>query len=363
MSNKIRVGVVGTSWYSDNMHLPILKGHAKADLVAVCGRRRERAQEMADKYDIPQVFTSYEEMIQESGIEALVVATPDDLHYPITMMGLDAGLHVLCEKPLALSVKQAQTMLDKAEAMEIKHMTYFTWRWCPAFHYVHNLIQDGYIGRCYYSQFRYESGGRTNLDYNWHWDPERSLGVLGNLGVHMIDMARWYFGDIEAVNAQLHSYVQRLDQEGKPFTSANDDALLTMKYKESGQGVLHVSAVAYQGDRSQQFQFILYGEEGTLEVDCNFKDGYVVRGARKDEDQIRRMSIPDDIMRGVEQNLPLLQQMGGLFAHQSIGTRLFIDAIVNDLELTPSFKDGLEAQKVMEAAFRSDRQEEWVAVS
>jgi predicted dehydrogenase len=178
-------------------------------------------------------------------------------------------------------------------------------------------------------------------------------------------MARWYFGDIEAVNAQLHSYVQRLDQEGKPFTSANDDALLTFKYKNEGQGVLHTSSVAHLGDlgdMDQQFQFVLFGEDGTLEVDCNFKDGYVVRGARKDEDHIRPMTIPDEIIHGVNQSLPLIQHMMALFSTQSIGTRLFIDAILQDLELTPSFRDGLEAQKVIDAALESNQKKCWVSL-
>ena len=98
-------------------------------------------------------------------------------------------------------------------------------------------------------------------------------------------------------------------------------------------------------------------------MDCNFKDGYVVRGARKDEDQIRSLSIPDDILHGVNQNHPLIPQMVELFAKQSIGTRLFIDAIANDLELEPSFKDGLEAQKVLNAALTSNETGSWVEIT
>ena len=151
MSKQVRVGVVGTSRYADMGHLPILRNHSQADLTAICGRNRDRAQEMATKYEIPQVFTDYLEMIEQSGIEALVVTTPDDLHYLITVSALDAGLHVLCEKPMALSATQAQEMYNKAEAAGVKHMTLFTWRWCPPFHYGHQLVQEGYIGQCFFS--------------------------------------------------------------------------------------------------------------------------------------------------------------------------------------------------------------------
>src|SRR6476620_3821660 len=121
MSRRIAVGIVGTSWYADLMHLPALKSHPQANLIAICGRNRDRAEEMAKKYEIPQVFTDYQAMIEQAGIEALIVAIPDDLHYPVTMAALDAGLHVLCEKPLALTLGQAQEMYERAEQARVKH--------------------------------------------------------------------------------------------------------------------------------------------------------------------------------------------------------------------------------------------------
>src|SRR5437879_5594903 len=82
--------------------------HARARVVAISGRNEQRAREVAERYGIPGVFTDYREMIEKGGLDALVVVTPDDLHYPIVMAALDAGLHVLCEKPLALTAAQAK---------------------------------------------------------------------------------------------------------------------------------------------------------------------------------------------------------------------------------------------------------------
>lgn len=112
------------------MYLPALKSHPQAELTAICGRNRARAEEMAQKYEIPQVFTDYQAMIEQAGLEALIVAIPDDLHYPVTMAALDAGLHVLCEKPLAFTLRQAREMYERAAAAKVKHMTYFR-RWWP----------------------------------------------------------------------------------------------------------------------------------------------------------------------------------------------------------------------------------------
>src|SRR5712692_2159308 len=136
MSDNIRVGVVGTSWWADEMHLPSLRSHPRAEIVAICGRNVERARAMATKYDVAQIFTDYRTMIERANLHALVVSVPDDWHYAITMDALDAGLHVVCEKPLALDATQAKAMYQRAEAARVKHMTYFTWRWMPQFRYV-----------------------------------------------------------------------------------------------------------------------------------------------------------------------------------------------------------------------------------
>jgi predicted dehydrogenase len=136
VKEQIRVGVIGTSWYADFVHLPFLQSHSQAKIAAICGRNRDRGEEMAQKYDIPNVYTDYRELIEKVDLQAVVVAVPDDLHYPMTMDALDAGLHVLCEKPLACNAVQAREMLEKAERVGVKHMTCFTDRWMPFYRHV-----------------------------------------------------------------------------------------------------------------------------------------------------------------------------------------------------------------------------------
>ena len=116
MAVSVSVGIVGTSRWADMLSLPSLKSHPEAALTAICGRNRSRAQEMAVKYDVPRVYTDYREMIDRAGLDALVVSAPDDLHHAITMAALEAGLHVLCEKPLASYAAQAREMYETAKA-------------------------------------------------------------------------------------------------------------------------------------------------------------------------------------------------------------------------------------------------------
>src|SRR5690242_16089622 len=95
MADQVRVGVIGTSYFVDGYHLPWLKSHPQAILVAICGRNQDRAEAVAKKHFIPQVFSDYRAMIDDADLDAVVIVTPDNLHFPMTMCALDARLHVL----------------------------------------------------------------------------------------------------------------------------------------------------------------------------------------------------------------------------------------------------------------------------
>lgn len=284
MPEAVAVGVIGTSWWADLMYLPSLKDYPRARLAAICGRDGNRAAEVARKYGFPQVFTDYREMIRTANLDAVVVSTPDDLHYPMTMAALEAGLHVLCEKPLALNAAQAKEMYETAEATGVKHMVLFTNRWLPPFRYVHHLIQSGYIGRPYHAQFGYV--GHYGGEYQWRLDARRANGVLGDLGSHVIDLARWYLGEIAGVDAQLSTCVTRPGPDGGTTETANDAASLLLGFDGGAQATVQVSAVAYTGDQTMDILLRLYGEAGTLELEFSYggsKVGGIVRGARHGE--------------------------------------------------------------------------------
>lgn len=147
MADKVRVGIVRTSWWAKLMYLPSLQSHPGAEIVAICGRDRGRTEALAQTYGIPPVFTDYGEAIERGNLQALIISTPDDLLRPIALRALEADLHVLCEKPLANSAYQAKVMWEKAEAAGVKHMVLFTWRWMPHFAYRRYCWLDSRICR------------------------------------------------------------------------------------------------------------------------------------------------------------------------------------------------------------------------
>lgn len=355
-SDRVRVGVVGTSAHAETVHLTNLASHPGAQIAAICGRNRERAEVRARKFDIPRVFTDYREMIARGNLDALVVATPDDLHYPITMEALDAGLHVLCEKPLALDATQAREMYQRAKARGVIHMAFFSWRWPPAQRFLHALIDQGYLGQCLECELRFVHGFGRHHDYEWRFDPGRSQGVLGDLGSHMIDLVQWYLGDITQVSASLSTFVERSAADGSPGRSANDAAFLTIQLASGARGIIHVSAVASEADREMEQRIVLHGELGTLEADYTSL-GTEVRGTREGDAEFQVLPIPDEIWGDVDRRDPL-----GVFRRQSVGDRGFIDAIVQGRSASPSFREGVRVQRVIDAAIESARSGRWVSV-
>ena len=363
MSERVRVGVIGTSRIVENFHLPGLANHSGAELTAVCGRNQERAGELAGKFGIPKVYADYRKMIEEGELEAVIVATPDDLHHSMVMEALDVGMHVVCEKPLALNVAQAREMCEKAEEKGVKNMAFFTQRWFPQRRFLREMVDEGYVGRCLDAHFYLFAGfGRGSLAAfpPWTYDPQRCLGVLGTLASHKIDHARWYVGDIIRVSASLKTIVPS-KCEPELAVRPNNAVVLTVEFENGAQGVLHISDVAYAGS-VMDFSMALHGESGAVEALVSSSGREELRGLKEGEASFSSLSVPDRFWEGVDRSKPWIEQIMEVFAKQDVGDRLFIDAILEDRPISPSFRDGLKVQQVMEAAQKSQDSGTWVSV-
>ena len=363
MSKQVRVGMIGTSWYADLLHLPSLTSHPHAKVTAICGRNRARAQELAYKYDIPHVFTNYRGLMASGEVDAVVIATPDDLHHPMTLAALEFELHVVCEKPLALNAADAREMAEKADAAGVKHMTFFTLRWFQHTQFVKELVDAGTAGNSRYCQFSYVHGNEREPRYRWRFDGQRANGILGDLGSHLIDLARWLNGDIVRVAAHLANYVQRFHEDGRPVAPANDSAVLAIEFANGSQGAIHTSAVAYTDGRGMEQHILLYGDQGTVEADFNFNNfggsgaHMAVRAASAPDGDFADLTIPAYIWGEVPRH-----QHTEVFNRMSAGDRYFIDCILEDRPPSPSFWDGVAVQEVMDAAIASHKTGKWVDV-
>lgn len=362
MTNPIRIGVIGTSWWADLGHLPFLTSDERVQVTALCGRNRERAQAMATKYNIPYIFTDYRTMMKAGGLDAVVILTPDDEHFAMTMAALDAELHVLCEKPLARNAAQAKQLYDRAEAQGVRHMTYFTYRWLPHYRYLHDLLAQGAVGRLYQAQFQFMAGNGRNPVYAWRFDPQRASGALGDYGSHMIDLARYLVGDIAQVNARLATHAPRNGPDGRPLYGACDAATLLIKFLYGGQGTIELSAVARTHDPALEHTIVLHGEAGSLLADFGLFTAPPKVQLAAGDNGFQDLAIPDEYLLGLDPAQPVGPQMGALFSQPGMGSRGFVDAIVNGQSVAPSFYEGWQTQRVIDAALAAHERGGWVNV-
>jgi predicted dehydrogenase len=361
LNDKVRLGIIGTSWWVDTMYVPSLSSHPMAKVVAISGRNRDRAEAVAAKLGASRVFEDYHDLIENGGCDAVVIATPDDLHSEMTLAAIDAGLHVLCEKPLAGNAEDAAHMQERATAAGVKHMVLFTWRWQPHWRYVKHLVATGYLGRCHYAEFKFLSSFALDPGYKWRFDSRRANGVLGDLGSHMIDFAQWYLGDVTAVRSELHSFVDQSPVAPLDSLAGNDVGFLSLAFGERTRAQITTSAVNLLGDEGVRISAALYGDEGTLEIEhpyLGIRAGAKVRGARMGELAIADLPIPAEYFDGGVEPSALFDP----YIKQSAGPRLFIDAILGDLPIETDFSVGVRVQKVVDAALRSSNEGGWIKI-
>lgn len=363
MPDTIRIGLIGTSWWADMAHLPFIKNESRATLAAICGRNRTRAQEMADKYGVSAVYTDYREMLAQAELDAVVVSTPDDTHFPMTMAALDAGLHVLCEKPLATNATEARTMLDKAEAKGVRHLVFHTWRWQPHYRYMRSMIDQGAIGRLLHAEFRYLMGGGPSTEYSWRFDRAHGLGVIGDSGAHMFDLARYFCGDIAQVSADIVCTSERRRADGAAYEQIGDAASVQIEFADGARGLVNMSMAARTEDPFFEQTVELHGETGSLLTSLRPVGGFWLKYSRAGSGAFETLTLPTEYLSGIDPAQPYFASFASLFAQQPIGIRLFVDSIVSGKTAEPNFHDGLKTQQVIDAALASAQHRRWVAVN
>ena len=357
---RVRLGIIGTSGWSEMMYLKTLSGHTGAEIVALCGRDPNHTAEVAARYGIPNVHTHAEAMIAAGGLDAVIVAAPDDYHFPMSIAALSAGLDVLCEKPLANNAADAWTMQRVAKAARRRTMVLFTWRWQPHFRHLKALLDAGAVGRPRRAELGFRAGFARDRAYHWRLDARRANGTAADLGAHMIDMGRWLFGEVGSVSATLATIVDRSGIPGHEQPSANDAATLLLDFVDGPEVVIDVSAATPMGDRFVEHRIRVEGDAGTIELD------YVFSGA--DAGLSFRMATGDGPFETVivpAAYYGASDPKGGAFdiyGSEPVGARYFVDCLLDGRDAAPDFFDGARAQDIIDAALRSHREGRRVAL-
>ena len=369
-SGLVRVGIIGPSWWVNYWHLAGLKTHAKASIVAVCGTK-SRGAEDTEKYgvDVP-AFTDFERMLDEVEMDGVVVCTPNNLHYAASMAALKRGKHVICEKPMAMNATQAKEMAETADALGLLAMVNFPYRDNPNVIEFRKRIAEGYIGKILHVSGQYHGGFGSHRPPGWRGDREKSgAGILGDLGSHLIDLAR-YATHLEFSSVCAHNMtvfreadtIELIRTEDARAGSRNDDACAFLSEFEGGaQGVFHTSWVAYQGGYAQHQELEVFGTEGRLHYMANHS-GTCLKGIREGKEQFFEVAHVPGVRQPEEGHSEEDTFRPGRHSPSNTTYR-WIEAIsTGQKSVSPDMREGLKSQLVIDAILKSSANRKWEMV-
>lgn len=256
--DKIRFGIVGCGVISSH-HAKAINNTEDAELVACCDIVKEKAEKLAEEHGAARVFTDYNEMFASGCIDAVCVCTPSGLHGDVTIAAARAGKHVMCEKPIDITLARIDEMIKECRDAKIKLGVIFQRRTSPLWHTVKKVIDDGKLGKlvlgdAYLKYFRsqeyYDSG-----DWRGTWALDGG-GALMNQGVHMVDIQRWIMGPAESIFAQADHLVRNIEVE--------DTSCAVIKWKNGAFGVLQGTTSVTPG---MKHRLEFHGENGTISIE------------------------------------------------------------------------------------------------
>lgn len=344
----LRVGVVGVG-FGTTVHVPAFQSEG-VEVVAVCARRLERAEEAAQKFGIAKAMNSYEEMLALPELDAVSIATPPSAHRDQALAAFAAGKHVLCEKPFARNAREGAEMLAAAKKSGLTAMVAHEFRFTSGRAYAKELLDEGFIGAPRLARASMVLGfgppaAQTPPPYN----PQRDSaaeggGMLFALGSHYIDGLRHWFGDVESVSATLTNFAPERMHDGAVVRADTDTCfILDLRFHNGTIAQMTAAAGALFGSDAR---VEVYGSEGALflpQTGPNPPAHGIVRGARRGEAAVRDLPVPERLQ-------PFADPRDDRLMPFRLLVRAFEAGIAQGNSPSPNFEDGLRCQEVLDAA-------------
>jgi len=375
MKKEISIGVIGCgfmgrthsngykrvpNFFPELLYQPVLK--------AVCSRSKDKVEAFAQQWGYESYETDWKALIARSDIDAIDICTPNNMHAEIAIAAAEAGKMILCEKPLARTLGEAQQMVDAVKKAKVKNTVWYNYRRLPAVTLAKKIVDSGKLGKIFHyrSNFLQDWTINENLPQGgrafWRMDADAAgSGVTGDLLAHCIDTAMWLNGGIKDVSAVTETFVkQRIHEDTGILQQVKiDDACIFHCHFENGSLGLFESTRYARGHKAL-YTFEINGEQGSLRWDLhdlnrleyfNNADDSSVRGWRSihvtdgDQPYMNKWWVPG-LSIGYEHS----------FVHQVAD---FLRSLETNEPCAPTFQDALETQKVCEAVLVSASSKSW----
>jgi len=291
-SGEIRIGIVGAGQITRTRHFPGFQAIPGVRIVAICNRRRETARRVASEFDIPKVCSSWEELVADPDVDAVVIGAWPYLHCSVTLAAFDAGKHVLTQARMAMNAREAQRMHDRAlESPRLTAMIVPSPYGLAGDAYMRSLIASGFVGQLRELHVHSINDQLADPEVRMGWRQLTRYSGFNMLALGIVyeSVLRWVAPARRVMGYASKMVAERFDPEqGKKMRVGTPDSVQVLTAQEDGShGVYRLSGVVW-GDASMGVA--LYGEEGTLLYDF-LRDE--IRGCRRGAAQLEPMPIPD----------------------------------------------------------------------
>jgi predicted dehydrogenase len=356
----IGVAVAGTG-FGQQIHIPGFQYHHRTKVIAVYHRDLEKAQSIACTQNIPHAVANFDSLLSLPEVDAVSIATPPFLHYDMAKSSIEAGKHILLEKPMNLKAEETKELDRLSKERGVIATADFEFRFIPHWQLLAEYLERGYVGKTRLVKIDWLVASRANPDRPWNWYAEKDKGggALGAVGSHAFDYLNWLFGGVRKLCAYLNcSIPQRPDPQAnnrlKPV-DADDTCLLMLELADGTPCQLSISSVAYAG-RGHWLE--IYGDAGTLVLGSdNLKDyvhGFRLFAALAGQ-ALTEVEVPQRLA------FPQVFADGRLAPFIRVVDR-FVESIDRGYSLTPSLQEGYYSQLLMDLACQSHSSGSWVNV-
>lgn len=339
-------------------------------LKVACGRRAEPLQAFADNWGWEEIETDWRKVVERDDVDVIDIAVPQNMHYEVALAAAKAGKHIFLEKPMAMSLEQAEEMLAAARESGVVHYLNHNYRRTPAVCLAKQLIEDGEIGDIYHWRGCYLQDwiADPNFPLTWHLQADKAgSGPHGDLNSHSIDLARYLVGDIDSVTAMTRRFVEERplpDENAATFkggseegaamgkVTVEDASFMLATFKNGALGSFEASRFA-TGRKNYNY-FEIYGSKGSIIFNLERMNElqFLSKADGDDRNGFRTILATEGSHKYIPQWWPPGHIIG--YEHAFVhAVADFADAIANGSDIAPNFADGVEEMRVLDAGLKS----------
>ena len=338
------------------------------------------AAEAAQRFGFEKSSSDWRSVVEDPEIDIIDIATPNHLHAEIAIAAAAAGKHIISEKPLARSGEEAKTMYDAVKNAGIVHMVAFNYRRTPAVALAKKYIDEGAIGDILNFRGTYLQDWSADPDGPLSWRFQKSIagsGSLGDIGTHVVDLARYLCGEITQVNTQLKTWVKtrplqaggvdKLGASTKDATAprgevdVDDEVLSLLEFQNGAIGSLEATRNAH--GRNNFLTFEIHGSLGSIYFNYERRDELQVAFASDQADRKGFRTVYTGPAHPYGEGLWPIPALGiGYGETKIIETYDFVKAIMEGGEVSPNFKDGYQINLIADAMAASAQSRSWTSV-